>query len=95
MEVLASAATSLVNASTESLNSDSGFSLQEEKNRQLYIILAIIISVFSACAFVLIFYMIFFPSYSEGEGRGGSTRTIPLIKETPATEVKPTEEPPA
>jgi hypothetical protein len=38
-----------------------GFSLQEEKNRQLYIILAIIVSVFSACAFVLIIYMLFFP----------------------------------
>ena len=39
----------------------------EEKNRQLLIILAIIISVFSASALILIAYMVIFPSRIEEE----------------------------
>ena len=42
----------------------------EEKHRQLHIILAIIVSVFSACVVILVAYMVIFPaSYSEVESR--------------------------
>ena len=41
-----------------------------EKHRQLHIILAIIVSVFSACVIILVAYMVIFPaSYSEVESR--------------------------
>ena len=41
-----------------------------EKHRQLHIILAIIVSVFSACVVILVAYMVIFPaSYSEVESR--------------------------
>ena len=44
--------------------------LHDEKNRQLHIILAIIVSVFSACVIILVAYMVIFPaSYTEGEVR--------------------------
>ena len=41
-----------------------------EKHRQLHIILAIIVSVFSACVVILVAYMVIFPaSYSEVDSR--------------------------
>ena len=41
-----------------------------EKHRQLHIILAIIVSVFSACVFILVAYMLIFPaSYTEVDTR--------------------------
>merc|ERR1712156_900853 len=41
-----------------------------EKHRQLHIILAIIVSVFSACVVILVAYMVIFPaSYSEVDTR--------------------------
>merc|ERR1719410_88303 len=41
-----------------------------EKHRQLHIILAIIVSVFSACVIILVAYMVIFPaSYTEVDTR--------------------------
>ena len=41
-----------------------------EKHRQLHIILAIIVSVFSACVIILVAYMLIFPaSYTEVDTR--------------------------
>ena len=49
---------------------DSWVDFNDEKNRQLHIILAIIISVFSACVIILVAYMVIFPAtYTEVESR--------------------------
>ncbi|XP_023337032.1 uncharacterized protein LOC111708026 isoform X2 [Eurytemora carolleeae] len=44
----------------------------EEKNRQLYVILSIIISVFAACFVVLVAYMVIYPSYTDTDRNGGT-----------------------
>ena len=59
--------------------------IHDEKNRQLHIILAIIVSVFSACVIVLVAYMVIFPANPpEAETRPGQSKQI--IRRTPQVE---------
>ena len=54
-----------------------------EKHRQLHIILAIIVSVFSACVFILVAYMLIFPaSYTEVDTRNREPDTSSTEEKT-------------
>ena len=63
-----------------------------EKHRQLHIILAIIVSVFSACVFILVAYMLIFPaSYTEVDTRNREPDS-PSTEEKTATVSGPDKE---
>lgn len=54
-----------------------------EKHRQLHIILAIIVSVFSACVFILVAYMLIFPaSYTEVDTRNREPDSVSTEEKT-------------
>ena len=60
-----------------------------EKHRQLHIILAIIVSVFSACVVILVAYMVIFPaSYTEVDVRPREAVSDPSKKKQEEEDTK-------